>query len=206
MKYKVGDRVRIVNKRTFFMNDEGEMDKYLGQVMTISKIVDSSNYKMKEDNEEWYWKNEMIKGKAEFTKSDLQDGDIVTYRNEEKRIKAGERIQKGMLYRNLEDYNENLTISSNQRELDIIKVERPTQYETVFEHKEEILDEKEKEYLSAVIRPWRDRVKSICKFSVVGDNREAIYISIKDDFVKSSLASFDKGSMYINMEINRLHT
>lgn len=35
------------------------------------------------------------------------------------------------------------------------------------EYKEEVLDEKEKEYLSAVIKPFRDKVESITKNSIV---------------------------------------
>lgn len=37
MKYKVGDRVRIVSETTEGMNWIGEMDVYLGKVMTIKK-------------------------------------------------------------------------------------------------------------------------------------------------------------------------
>ena len=68
-KYKVGDKVRIVDRRTDNMNPFGEMDKWLGKVMTIECLF-SSGYRMKEDYGEycgcgWYWDDTMIAGLAE---------------------------------------------------------------------------------------------------------------------------------------------
>lgn len=49
-KYKVGDKVRIVDHRTFLMNSFGEMDKWLGKVMTIRSAGYSfPTYRMEED-------------------------------------------------------------------------------------------------------------------------------------------------------------
>lgn len=70
----------------------------------------------------------------------------------------------------------------------------------------EILDEKEKEYLSAVIRPFRDRVEYIKK---VGGNREFIEITINDKyfyFDNINLPYFKKGTMYKGMELNKKYT
>lgn len=68
-KYKVGDRVRIVNHRTYYMNNFGDMDKWLGRVMTIRKML-PLGYRMVEDAFEnsfqgWYWTDDMIAGLAE---------------------------------------------------------------------------------------------------------------------------------------------
>lgn len=63
MKYKVGDRVRIVSETPEGLNWNDEMDKYLGKVMTI-KNVPTRNYKMVEDKGEWFWGNGMIAGLA----------------------------------------------------------------------------------------------------------------------------------------------
>lgn len=68
-KYKVGDRVRIVNHRTVNMNDDGGMDKWLGKTMTI-KGEHGYGYKMLEDENEycgcgWFWDDDMIAGLAE---------------------------------------------------------------------------------------------------------------------------------------------
>lgn len=68
-KYKVGDKVRIVNHRTFQMNDGGGMDKWFGKAMTIKKL-EGDGYRMLEDRNEyfgdgWYWNDDMIAGLAE---------------------------------------------------------------------------------------------------------------------------------------------
>lgn len=66
MKYKVGDRVKIVSERTAEMNQRGAMDQYLGTVMTINRCIDDIlyPYKMKEDNGIWEWREDMIEGLA----------------------------------------------------------------------------------------------------------------------------------------------
>lgn len=68
-KYKVGDKVRIVDHRTGYMNNFGKMDKWLGKVMTIRECL-SSGYWMEEDYGEyfgygWCWDDDMISGLAE---------------------------------------------------------------------------------------------------------------------------------------------
>lgn len=64
MKYKVGDKVRIVKNRTVDMNPDGKMDKWLGETVTIA-IVGNNFYRMKEDGQEWFWYDEMIAKKVE---------------------------------------------------------------------------------------------------------------------------------------------
>lgn len=63
MRYKKGDRVRIVSDRTKDMNIAGRMDKYLGKVMTIKKIF-FHEYRMAEDKGDWFWSDSMIAGLA----------------------------------------------------------------------------------------------------------------------------------------------
>lgn len=68
-KYKVGDKVRIVDHRTKNMNPFGEMNKWLGKVMTI-KDLSWFGYWMEEDYGEymgngWMWDDSMISGLAE---------------------------------------------------------------------------------------------------------------------------------------------
>lgn len=68
-KYKIGDKVRIVDHRTDNMNNFGEMDKWLGKVMTIRDLF-LHGYVMEEDYGEyggagWYWDDSMISGLAE---------------------------------------------------------------------------------------------------------------------------------------------
>ncbi len=71
MKYKVGDKVRIVSKwgKDCHQNSEGKMDKWLGKVMTIRDHWYGRYYKMKEDETEhreagWFWNENCIAGLA----------------------------------------------------------------------------------------------------------------------------------------------
>lgn len=68
-KYRVGDKVRIVDHRTDNMNPLGEMDKWLGKVMTI-RGLDWFGYRMEEDYGEyygygWQWDDSMVSGLVE---------------------------------------------------------------------------------------------------------------------------------------------
>ena len=66
-----------------------------------------------------------------------------------------------------------------------------------------ILDEKEREYLSAVIRPWRDSVTSIMKVRV---DSEGFFLGIRIKDSDFSCLPYFKGGMYEGMETNREYT
>ena len=72
----------------------------------------------------------------------------------------------------------------------------------------EILTKEEKEYLSAVIKPFRDRVICIKKVSsTLYDDREFIEITIDNLFAKRfDFPYFKKNSMYRDMESDRKYT
>lgn len=72
------------------------------------------------------------------------------------------------------------------------------------EYKEPILEECEKKYLSAVIKPFRDIVTNISKESDLRE--EVIAISYKYNLYKFHLPPFKKGTMYKNMERNKEYT
>ena len=68
------------------------------------------------------------------------------------------------------------------------------------------LDEKEKDYLSAVIKPFRDDVISIKKYNNGYSNYSCIVIEVKPlgipkEFI--DLPSFRSGTMYNGLETNR---
>lgn len=75
-------------------------------------------------------------------------------------------------------------------------------YVSAPEEKREILDEKEKEYLRAVIKPFRDRVKCIQK----SYNNFYEYITICLIGERVPLPYFKKGTMYKGMEKNKEYT
>ena len=73
------------------------------------------------------------------------------------------------------------------------------------EYKPPILDDVEKAYLSAVIKPFREKVKCIRKInhSSVNDD-QFLYIVLAND--RCGLPNFKKGTMYKGMEEDRDYT
>lgn len=83
-KYKVGDKVRIVSEQPISFAWASSMNKYLGKVMTVRKVLMDGAYKMEEDllDEEprktllsvgitfdgWTWAERWISGLAEEPK------------------------------------------------------------------------------------------------------------------------------------------
>lgn len=189
MKFKVGEKVECIydGNGTF-------QDIKKGQIYTVGNIQNDGWIMVKGGTQ--YYKPKRFQ-KVQFTKSDLKDGDKCSFRR-------GGRAEYNRDYYDNEDYNEDLT-HKNNRELDIVKVERPIQYETIFERKEEILDEVEKEYLKNVIKPFKNRITNIKKMKIP-HGREVLYIEIEDDFLKSTLPSFKENSMYRGMKKNKLYT
>lgn len=100
----------------------------------------------------------------------------------------------------------------NNTERKILKIERP---QTIYEVKE-ILDKKEREYLSKVIEPFKNRVIHIEKNKIFYGNSEFInivlYSSVTydndtyDNEENIPLPYFKKGTMYKGMEINKQYS
>ena len=75
------------------------------------------------------------------------------------------------------------------------------------EYKEPILDDEEREYLSAVIKPFRKDVEYIVKLPKFEWIQEEIYIHIGRSWRGNiELPTFKKGAMYKGMEINKRYT
>ena len=138
MKYKVGDRVRIVDNWVLECNHAtgGAMDKWLGKVMTIREVSERHKcYFMVEDQHDridgqcfgWYWYESAIAGLATFTKSDLKNGDIVLLRNDVVAIYIDNFksfVCDDGRFCILEPYNNDLSIGDGSG-CDIMKVIRP---------------------------------------------------------------------------------
>ena len=84
-----------------------------------------------------------------------------------------------------------------QGEISIIKVEQP------------ILDDVEKKYLSAVIKPFRDRIISIRKYKYNQDEYIGIYVKYyaeTDESEMFTLPLFKEGTIYKGMELKKYYT
>lgn len=71
-------------------------------------------------------------------------------------------------------------------------------------YKKPILDDVEKEYLSAVIKPFRSRVKCIAKVESLSGSVQFICIELYGDYM--IFPSFKKNTMYKGMELRRRYT
>lgn len=74
------------------------------------------------------------------------------------------------------------------------------------EYKPPILDDVEKAYLSAVIKPFREDVECIEKVECYLGENEFIHISMKKDNDYFELPKFEKGAMYKGMEADKAYT
>lgn len=198
MKFKVGDKVRVVAKKHGHRFD-------IGEIVKIEEISDR-DYQCSslEKNESW-WMEEDEFTKVKFIKSDLKDGDIATDREGKKRT-----VSKGFLVDNfgaisLTYFTEDLKDVDGEEEYDIVKVERPVKYETIFERKEEILDEVEKRYLTEVIRPFRKRIQFIQKRKEITEINPYIRIVCEDND-NLFFPYITDNSMYKGMEVNKKYT
>lgn len=203
MKFKVGDKVRVIK-----CSIDGERCKNLNKVSTITEIGEYLCYPyMLKDIREPFKENELALVEKQFIKSDLKDGDIVTYRNGDKRtVIAGNLINSnGFISKKLNQYTNELKDTVIGESLDIIKVERPVKYEIVFEREEEILDETEKRYLTEVIRPFRKRIQFIQKKKEITEINPYIRIVCEDND-KLVFPYITDNSMYKGMEVNKKYS
>lgn len=203
MKFKIEDKVKVIKCVT-----DGERCKNLNKVSTITEIREGSCHPYILKNiKETFRDDELELVKRQFTKSDMKDGDIATDREGRKRT-----VSKGFIVDNfgaisLTYFTEDLKDTDGLKENDIVKVERPAKYETVFKRKEEILDETEKRYLASVIRPWRDIVDYIAKLRSVEQNGIKEYIvifTVEND--KIVFPEFEADTMYKEMEVNKKYS
>ncbi len=200
MKFKVGDRVKFAKS---FIEHTGAVE--LGKVYKIIK-TDGSFAPYKVENGEWFTTAEIQL--AEYTYEDLKKSPIgtkITFENGEVLVKDDDGN-----YSNKKRWRDDSDLKELKDRINtlgkIIKIEEPT-YTTVYEAKVEILDEAEKRYLRDVIRPFRDRVRSIEKF-IFSTGRAKIGITVKnnDNYWYINLPPFKKDTMYKNMEEDKEYT
>lgn len=75
------------------------------------------------------------------------------------------------------------------------------------EYSEPILDEVEREYLSAVIKPFRKKVKHIVKINLFGSPEEQFIRIVIGNLDFINLPNFNKNTgMYRGMEVDKLYS
>lgn len=208
MKFKVGDIVRGTKDSIYGITNK-KMDK--GRIVRIRadgridiKVLE---HKSKENIGEEYTAllPEFFK-LVEYTYEDLKKSPIgtkVTFESGKLFVKNGEdKFESPDNY----TYIDNFKCLTNYKFGKIIKIEEP-KYTTVYEVKVEILDEVEKRYLKGVIRPFRNKVKSIGKVPRSDSDKYESFININiDNDEDIMLPYFDTDTMYKGMEMNKYYT
>lgn len=206
MKFKVGDKVKIredfSRTKHYKVTPISNMEKYRGRIARVKRISSEGNYNLDIDGMSWYWSDDMLEPyktkESNFNKSDLKDGDKCTLKNGQVVF-----VDKTSNY-GFSSIDEQLRYFND--DVSIVKVERPAQYETVFERKEEILDETEKRYLASVIKPFKNKIETIEKTIKIGDSNLCYLNMLLKNNDMANLPNFKKTSMYKGMETNKKYT
>ena len=194
MKFKVGDKVKVINCKA-----GGRECENLEKIFTIKSIDKNGNrfpYELYGTPE--FFGDDELELVNKFTKADLKHGDKCTLKN-------GQVI----FFDKTSNYSFN-SIDEQLRyfndDVSFVKVERPVQYETMFERKEEVLDETEKRYLSNIIRPFKNQVQYIVKYdNPLRTEKEYLRIKLIND-EEMNFPDFKKDSMYKGMKEGKKYT
>lgn len=174
MKFVIGDKVKVrKDLKNGHCGIDNLEDYQNDKVFTIEQGI-GNVYNLLEDKAGYYFSEEML---------------ILV---EEKIILKAIKNKQGIYEMEIP---KNLVFVGSRTELDNIRI-------LEFKEKEEILDDAEKEYLSAVIKPFRDKVEYIGKN--LSNGSEYISINVKGEWV--IFPYFKKGTMYKNMEINKRYS
>lgn len=142
MNFKVGDKVKLNPNCKDFKYSKGDVE--FGEIGIIEKIDDDEDVRIKFDSLS-YWNGTIDEIVPYFeTREDLRDEDIVTLKNGDKlRFLEDDFDDISGSWNNnlceLCDLNDDLTMKDrNLCESDIVKVERPIKYITVFDRSKEV--------------------------------------------------------------------
>lgn len=125
--FKVGDKVKVksISFNEYDMYNKS-MEDLIGETGIIIGLGEDDVHVIIDTVLHWWiWKKDLeLTDIKQFTKSDLQDTDIITYRCGTKEIWSEASFKDDVL-QDLKDISDT--------DCDIIKVERPTALQTVFE-------------------------------------------------------------------------
>ena len=197
-KFKVGDRVKSILKEEYYGIRYGD----------IGTVQENSQYPfVRWDRTEKlvsFNKKNLLKL---FTYEDLKKcpvGTKITFENGRTFVRASESDYRTFTdtdgYRGIEDLKGLKDSWLDGYYGEKVKIEEPT-YETVYEYKPEILDEAEKRYLKDVIRPFRNRIKYICKSVSAFGKYEYIEVNLGNDTLV--LPVFKPNTMYKGMKVDK---
>lgn len=217
MKFKVGNRVKSIEFGKGTVVEENDRNRILVKFDNVQSGLHDGNgiskRKYKKNTCWWYSSYATdLKLMEKYTYEDLKKSPIgtkITFENGRVFVRAKENCT-GAEFTDIDGFR---GIDNLQGLKDswlegyygkIIKIEEPT-YKTVYEEGKEILDEVEKKYLSSVISPFKNRIKTITKRKRVIGGKSYIRIYLKNDDT-SCLPDFDTNTMYKGMKEDKEYT
>lgn len=143
----------------------------------------------------------------EEIKSQIEVGDRVTHIQTTLELERHRGFGCGFATKEVKSKVVEIVTSGNREFKEVLKIERVGNngWYTVYEKETEILDEKEKEYLKAVIKPFRKNIKYIAKTCHNFGDAEYLRIVLKDNNM-GALPDFKPRTMYKNMELKKEYT
>lgn len=185
MKFKIGDKVKGLSNKYGITNS----NMYLGEVKKVG-----------------YDYIEILILKH---KNPRCIGDIYTALSPEGKFEIVDNLTISQLQSEIDKLSNKVqeeysNVISNRDKVNYLKEQlKQLKEESKKEKNKPILNEEEKEYLSVVIRPFKDKVKYIAKY---GDSRlEFISIKLVGDSAML-FPYFKKGTMYKGMELEKQYT
>lgn len=211
MKFKVGDQVKIREDlslgKYYSVHLSRSMLSNKGKEAKITYISPDGNACHLDINgDDWWWSEGMLEPyTSKIAKKDLRDGDYCVFKNGDKAIKIGNYVGIYNAVVPLREYNNKLEHNYDSN-YDIVRINRPTKYETIYKN-DEILDSTEKKYLAAVIAPFRDKIKNIAKIDK-DNGKQYIRICHNGGLYTENitLPYFKSGTMYVGMKSNKVYT
>ena len=190
MKFKVGDKVKIINAGKIYSTYLKWVERNV-KSKKLQNLFDVGNYYLGEH------KNEIFTIKAKKNHGVFKTEMLYYIQNDE--TKKCYIIGEGGIKRVLVSKTKHFKSLPNDY-TGIIEVKNG------FIQEREILDEVEKRYLKAVIRPFKNRVKSVAKAESVFANKQFIKINLNVPSDWMTLPDFEKCSMYNGMLENKEYT
>ena len=215
-KYKVGDKVTIRQwddmKKEFGLYTLGiiackakftnSMREFCGKTIVIDEVLHSGNYKIKNVN--WVWSDDMFEPVKDMSNTTIQE--YLDKLRESFSSTKGSIICGGL---ECEQCREKFGIESDGCPTRLIGLDNEAVKKVMAYQipKKEILNKEEKEYLEAVLKPFKGKISIICVTSNFGTSFLKVDIGLTEDCMDFMVfPNFDEGTMYKGMEIDKRYT
>lgn len=150
MRFYKGKKVRVKNNLRNIEDFKGgltpSMEEFEGKIVTITNVYDDKVY-IKEDTgrdtDRHIWDLRAFE-ELSFNKGDIKEGDIITLRNGDRLLIDADKDVSDLSDENtnpiysLYCFENDMTYRDGNSNYDIVKVERPVEYSTVYDRKEEV--------------------------------------------------------------------